>query len=118
MFVKSFDELQRFEQQVMDDFNAELDQAQKVFDLTSAALRQDAEVLRKLDSADQTLAKAAADRLLADNRGSVAIAKADAINIGMTAVRDALLKRNQRLFSLNALSKRSARHLAAMANRS
>ena len=128
LFMKSFEELQHAEQQIIDDFNAELDAAQKVFDLTFTALRQDTKALRKFESADQTLAKATADRLLAENRGRPAFAKAgmgtivagaklDAKNIALTAARDALLKRNRRLFGLDALSKRSARRIAALSSR-
>jgi hypothetical protein len=123
---KTFEELQRDEQEIIADFNAEIDAAQKLLDLTFTALRQDTEALRKFDSADQALAKATADRLIADNRGRpalakvdpdtiVALAKFDAKTVALTAVRDALLKRNHRIFGHDALSRRSARHTAAVA---
>lgn len=112
---KTFAELQRDEQEIIADFNAELDTAQKILDLTFAALRND--TLSKLDSADQALAKTTANRLLANNNGCPTRAKFDAQTAALTAVRDALLKRNRRLFGHDALSKRSARHIAALAAR-
>lgn len=124
---KTFEELQSDEAEIIADFNAELDEATKLLELTFAALQDDGDALAKLDSADLTLAKSTADRLLAERRRQnpkfgfatvVALAKLGAKTAALTAVRDALLKRNRRLFGLDNLAKRSARHAAAMARSS
>lgn len=127
LFV-DFETLQRLEREITAEFQAEIDAAQKVFGLTFAALRQDTETLRKFDSADQTLAKATSARLLAENRARSAFAKAgmdtivaaakfDAKNIALTAVRDALLKRNARLFGVGESAKRRQRFAASVSRR-
>jgi hypothetical protein len=127
LFV-DFETLQRQEQEITTEFQAEIDAAQKVFDSTFAALRQDTETLRKFESADQALAKATADRLLAENRARPAFAKAgmgtivaaakfDAKNIALTAVRDALLKRNHRLYGVGEAAMRTQRFAMAVSRR-
>lgn len=118
LFKNSFEELQIDEQQIYADFNADMDAIEKLYHLTVATLHGDAEELSKFDGADQTLGKVAADRLVDKNRGRVSSAKIEAGSIALATARDALLKRDRRLFGLDALSKRSARRIAALAARS
>jgi hypothetical protein len=114
---KTFEQLQSDEAEILADYEAELDAAVKADDLARAGLGIDKDELSKLNTVDRELAKAAADRLLGEARGDVAIAKANLRTEGLTAIRDALRKRNERLFGIGELAKRSRRFATAASRR-
>jgi hypothetical protein len=118
VLFKTFEDLKREEDLILSEYEAEWAKAYSAWDMTSAAIDDDATAMAKFAGPEMTLAKAEAARLKSKCNGSVAVANSGAMVTLVKSLKAAVDKRNDRLFGYSALAKRSMRFALAHANKS
>jgi hypothetical protein len=116
VLFKTFEDLKRDEDQILSEYEAEWAKAYSVWDMTNAAIDDDATAMAKFAGPEMTLAKAEAARLKSKCNGSIAVANSGAMVTLVTSLKAAVEKRNTRLFGFGALAKRSQRFASARAS--
>jgi hypothetical protein len=107
---KNFAELQRDEDEILKQYAAEWERAYVIYDMTEAALNNDATALAKFAaSPEMALAKSEAQRL----RSRYAAPETFAMVTLVKSLKAAVEKRNDRLYGHTALAKRSMRFAMA-----
>jgi hypothetical protein len=114
VLFKTFEDLKRDEDQILSEYEAEWAKAYSVWDMTNAAIDDDATAMAKFAGPEMTLAKTEAARLKAKYR----VPETQAMVTLVKSPKAAVEKRNDRLFGYTALARRSMRFASAHANKS
>ena len=113
VLFKTFEDLKRDEDLILKEYAAEWEKAYVIFDMTEAALNNDAGALAKFIGPDLALAKAEAERL----KSKYTAPETQAMVTLVKSLKAAVDKRNERLFGYTALAKRSLRFASAHGRR-
>jgi hypothetical protein len=115
---KTFEEMQRDEEEILKDFAAEWEHAYVLNDMAFAAIENDETAMAKFaGQPEMALAKAEVERQESKYSGDT-LARVKATAALAKRLRAAVEKRDARLYGLSALAKRSMRFASAHARRS
>jgi hypothetical protein len=113
VLFKSFEDLKRDEDLILKEYAEDWEKAYRIFDMTTAALNNDAAALAKFVGPELALAKADAERI----KSKFAVPDVQAMVTLVKSLKAAVDKRNARLFGCTALAKRSLRFASSHARK-
>jgi hypothetical protein len=116
VLFRTFEDLQRDEQKIMKDYFAEWEAAYARFDVAQAAINGDNTALAKFADADVSLAKAAVESSIR-KYGDTGVADVGSVARLASDLKASVTKRDERLYGMSALAKRSRRFAMASERR-
>jgi hypothetical protein len=116
VLFRTFEDLQRDEQKIMKDYFAEWEAAYKRFDVAQAAISGDNTALAKFDNTEVALAKAEVESSI-KKYGNTGVAEVSSVARLASDLKASVTKRDDRLYGMSALAKRSRRFAMASGRR-
>lgn len=113
VLFKTFEDLKRDEDLILREYAEEWEKAYVIFDMTEAALTNDSAALAKFGGPELTLAKAEAARL----KSKYHAPESQAMVTLVKSLKAAVDKRNERLFGVGEVARRSRRFAMASERR-